>query len=522
VSVTISNSGSGSIMAAARDIATDATTELHLPTDDTISLEVFTDDTISLVPPATGDPVDDLVAVIRPTAIRAVDAMQVAALLEARGYNDRTARVAFGYGDVFELAAEVFRRLGGHVQTLPVRKSATDWRRSLRDTFHGVLYLLPSALFPAVMATIAPDQLVVALVVAGTLGWVWAGGASWLAYQLRGLGDERTAGRVLACSSIAGLVAATGFAVLVATWTAGGLAVISLVLGVMVYQAASTLLVFYRGELWLATLMVPAAAAGTAYVVWGRDLLLWALGTASVCVVIVFCVGVHRAVRARPNAGPDAVAATTVRLRTVLRHHAGRLVAVLGYSALSAAFILHAQVPYLLHNVDVVFAGAPLIVTMGVVEWRARRVTELSRGLLGRVRYPRQFVVRQWLIISANVALCWLAVSAVAVVVLVVLARIGWLTPAGITMAAAQVVLAGAYMIAFLLAGYGRYGWLCVCLALALGAHVATAQLIVAMTLPPVLSPLEDVTMFLGSAVLLHILLLLGLVTVIGQVRRHR
>jgi hypothetical protein len=327
---------------------------------------------------------------IRPTAIRAVDAMQVAALLEARGYNDRTARVEFGYGDVFELAAEVFRRLGGSVQTLPVRKSATDWGRSLRDTFHGVLYLLPSALFPAVIATIAPNQLVAALLAAGTLGWVWAGGSSWLAYQLRGLGDERTAGRVLACSSIAGLAAAAGFAVLVAEWTAGGLGVISLVLGVMIYQAASTLLVFYRSELWLATVMVPAAAAGIAYLVWGHVLLLWALGTAAVCVVIVYCLGVYRALRARPNAGPDTVAATTVSLRTVLHHHTGRLVAVLGYSALSAAYILHAQVPYLLHNVDVVLAGAPLIVTMGVVEWRARRVTELSRRLLGRLRGRRR------------------------------------------------------------------------------------------------------------------------------------
>ena len=43
---------------------------------------------------------------------RAVDALQVAAVLEADGHTDRAAQVEYGYSDLFALASEVFRRLG--------------------------------------------------------------------------------------------------------------------------------------------------------------------------------------------------------------------------------------------------------------------------------------------------------------------------------------------------------------------------------------------------------------------------
>ncbi len=103
---------------------------------------------------------------------------------------------------MFDLADEVFRRAGGGVRRLrPVAAPPREPGRAAREISHGLLYLLPGALFPAVAAVIAPRPLLVALLVAGGLGWVWAAGASWLAFQCLNVDDELTAGRVLAWST---------------------------------------------------------------------------------------------------------------------------------------------------------------------------------------------------------------------------------------------------------------------------------------------------------------------------------
>src|SRR5690242_478080 len=198
------------MMATARLVASDATTELS-----TAALEAMAGRL-----PFTGDPVDDLVARVRLRIGQAVDGLQVAALLETDGVNDRAARAEFGYTDVFALSEDVFHRLGGSV---PPRRSARvenpEPGRWLRDLSHGLLYLLPSALFPAVLAVVQPHPFVLALVVAGLLGWVWAGGATWLAYQWLNVHDARGAGRVLLWSTLGGVpvAAAVGLAIAAAT-----------------------------------------------------------------------------------------------------------------------------------------------------------------------------------------------------------------------------------------------------------------------------------------------------------------
>jgi hypothetical protein len=209
-------------------------------------------------------------------------------------------------------------------------------------------------------------------------------------------------------------------------------------------------------------------------------------------------------------------------LRARLRGRGGVFALLLGYTALSAAFLLHAQAPYLLTHLDVVLACAPLIVAMGVVEWRARHFVERSRRLLGQVAYPREFVRRVWLLLAANVAVCWLAVSIGAAAVLGALRWAGWLSPAGIAMAAAQVALAGAYFLGFILAGHQRYGWLCVALATSILAHVITGRLLTATTGSSDTAAFIDMALYFGSAVLLQALLVVALAPVLGQVRRYR
>jgi hypothetical protein len=84
-------------------------------------------------------------------------------------------------------------------------------------------------------------------------------------------------------------------------------------------------------------------------------------------------------------------------------------------------------------------------------------------------------------------------------------------------MTAASVLLAGAYFLAFLLAGMARYGWLCGSLAGCTAVHVALVSVLL-----PKLSLLAETTVFLGSALLLLLLLLTALTGRLGQARYHR
>src|SRR5262245_32941460 len=90
-------SGHGSLLAGARAVASDATTELSVAALEAMMLRL----------PLPRDPVDELVDGVRPVLRGAVDALQVAAVLEAEGVTDRVARVQYGYADVFDLAYDV-------------------------------------------------------------------------------------------------------------------------------------------------------------------------------------------------------------------------------------------------------------------------------------------------------------------------------------------------------------------------------------------------------------------------------
>ncbi|WP_459838287.1 hypothetical protein, partial [Catenuloplanes niger] len=88
-------------------------------------------------------------------------------------------------------------------------------------------------------------------------------------------------------------------------------------------------------------------------------------------------------------------------------------------------------------------------------------------------------------------------------------------TAAGVLMTAAHVVLAGAYYLAFLLAGRSRFGWLCVTMTVAVALHLVPALVLRA-------GPVLDTSLYLGSVLTLLGLFAAGLVPVIGQARHYR
>jgi hypothetical protein len=452
-----------------------------------------------------GDPVDELVERVRPVVAHAVDALQVAASLEADGITDSMARARYGYADVFVLADEVCRRVGPTGSTAVsapgmARRLSPDWR----DITHGLLYLLPAAL-----AVLGRRSLVLGLVLAGGVGWVWAGGATWLGYCLLGRGYPGSTARVLRWSAVAGLPVAAAASVAVVATTDAGYDLTALAVTQMAYQMASTLLVFYRCEIWLFAAMAPAVAAGVGYLAGGAPFLSLAVGVGLGSVALSY--GIALAKTRGRHQRPEP------RLRDGLRGELGKLPLVVAYAALSAAYLLHAQGRHMLDGFDVPMAGVPLIMGMGVVEWRAKRFVEQARALLARVRYPRQFVTRIWALLAANLVVCLGTVILLGTALLIGLHAAHRLSPAGVAMTAASVLLAGAYFLAFLLAGMGRYGWLCGSLAGCLALHVAVLS-----ALQPELSRLADTTVFLGSSLLLLLLFLTALTGRLGQARFHR
>lgn len=473
-----------------------------------------------VLPRVADNAVADLVERMRPRLGRPVDALQVAAALESDGLTDRSARDEYGHGDVFELAEDVFRRLRPDPEPPAMSRPASgDRRRAARDISHGLLYLMPGALLPPVLGILDVRSVVLALLTAGALGWVWSGGTAWLGYRLMGRGLVRSATGLLRWSALLGPAVAAGLTAVLGTWFGGGLPGVLLASGLLAYQVAVTGALFYRYEGWLLVTMAPAAVAGVGYVATGRPAAPLAVGVGVGSVALAFALAVWRTTRPQLPAGLRGSPGPSAEppLRHAARPELPQLCAVLLYAALSAGYLLHADGRHLSGPFDLAVAAAPLIVGMGLVEWRARRFHERARALLRQVRCPRRFSIRLWLRLAVELVLVTTTVAVLAAPLLVALRQAGLLTTAGTVLVAAHVAVAGAYFVAFILAGHGRYGRLSVALGAALAAHLTVVLLV-----PGGSRPLVDAAGFLGSAVLLQAMLLAALTRVLGQAWRYR
>jgi hypothetical protein len=481
---------SGAIMPRARTMALDATGEIpDLPEQ-----------------MGLGDPFDELVERMRPVAVRSVDALQVAAALETSGVTDRAARVEYGYLDVFDLAEEICRRVGPAADPPPA-EPARRWVAELRDIGHGALYLLPVTTFPIAFAALGGTAFVSGVVLAAGLGWVWSGAAAWLAYRLIGDGHHRSAGRLLRWATLAAVPVAAALTALLAEAVGVGNGLVVMVAIQLAYQMAVTTLVFYHREVLAFASMLPAAIAGIAYLVVGEPLLAAAIWVGIGSVVLAFGLAVGQTTGRGDGTEPP--------LGDTLRGQFRRFLAVVVFTALSAAFFLYPQARHLVGPLDVAIATLPVIVGMGVVEWRAHRFAVDARALLARVGHPGEFVVRVWLIVLSGLVTCLVAASALAAVLLAALAGIGQLGAAGAVMAVSAVLLAGTYYLGFLLANLARYTWLSGSLLLCLVLYAVAGQAVTG-------GGLGDVIAFLAATALLFLLYLAALAGSVGDAHRHR
>ncbi|WP_067501792.1 hypothetical protein [Actinoplanes sp. TFC3] len=469
-----------------------------------------------VLPRVSTDPLDELVDRIRPSLTRAVDALQVAAALEADGFTDRIARVEYGFADVFALAVEVYKRMGPPAEALaepqePVR----DWRYSLRVLAHGPLYALPAAVFPAVLGVLGQRNVVLALTFASAVGWMYAGTVSFGAYKLLGAYRPRASARLLLWSTLAAPLAGALAGLIVVLTFGGGWGLVVLAVGQLGYQLAGTVLVFYRREGLQVATMLPAVIGGAAYLWYGTAARPVAIGTA--------IGGVAAACTAALLLTRNRGAKTELPGRPVLRAQRRGLTGVTLYGACSAALLLHAEAPYLLNRLDVAISAAPLIAAMGFVEWRAEGFRAAAVALTRRSHRPEEFQRSIRWLIGRETLFCLGFPALLGIILVAVLHTGGWLTAPGAVMIGAHVALAAAYYSAFLLAGFERFAWLCWSMLAALAIHVgAGAALGAAPLLGQTGAPLTDTALYLGSVVALQGLFLLGLAPIVGQVRHYR
>ncbi|MFB9239803.1 hypothetical protein ACFFWC_30480 [Plantactinospora siamensis] len=514
---------------------------------------------------STLDPLDELADRLSPRLVRPVDALEVAATLESAGVTDRAAAVTYRQPDVFALGEELLHRVRRRSgPPVPRATPAGGGRRALADLSHGGLYLVPLALFPPLGELLRPWPVAV-VIATGALGWVWSGGAAWVAYQLLGRGSMDPAVRWLRRCLLAALPVAATLGALVGGLVGGlasspaGLRAVGgaalLAAGQISYQMAMTLALFRHRERWLLLAMVPGVAASVGYLRYGVPgaPIATAVVAASVTtglLLVARCgrpdaggvAGAGRAARPRWRArrGGTAGAGGAARARwgrragavgagRAARRRGGLPVAglprgqrrelptVLLSTGLTAAVLIYAQSRYLTGDHQVLYAAIPLYAGMGVVEWRARRYTEGARELLDRLTDPRRFARRAWTGLLGGLVLSMSALAALAAPLLVALRGMGLLSPAAVTMAAAHVAFGGACFLAFILAGHARYGRLSCAFGAAFGAHAGPVAAVAGLR-----GPVPDTVVFLGSVVLLQALLLVCLADLVGQAWRYR
>ncbi|MEV0381984.1 hypothetical protein [Nonomuraea sp. NPDC050643] len=459
--------------------------------------------------PLTPRSIDDLIRPLGSGIFRAVEPLQVAAILESQGLNDKIAREKYGHDDVFSLAEAAYSHIS--TMTTPRPPSGTVLRRArpLAQMLHGLLYGLPAALLPAASGLVGTQWLMPGLVLTTGIGWVLGSVAAQTAYSLAGRGFPRTAGRALRTGLVLGVLAAMVMASVIAIVRSGPVALVALCVMQMAFQIASGILLFYRRETWLGAMMMPAVVAGIAYIAIGES---W-VGLLAVCIGVVCIAGtVGAALLLTLDQGTDA----EPPLRTLVRPDLRAVFPSLLYATLTAVFLLQAEARYVLDRTDIAVAGAGLVLGMGVLEYRAHTFEDETRAAIREVCYPADFTRRSRWLLAKGVLICLATLSALAALPMAFLYVTRTLSEASLAMAAAHVTVGGAYFLAFLLANQAKVVLLCLAQGAALAVHPLGRLLL------PDDSALADVLLFLGAALLFFFVLLALMSRSLRDVKQYR
>jgi hypothetical protein len=453
--------------------------------------------------------IDELVDRVRSIAEHAVDHYEIAAALESQGITDSIAYDRYGCPDVFALARAVEGRASAAEGDRGAKRHPTSVRGPWRDVAHSLLYLLPASAFPVGVALLHRPSLLNGILVVGGVGWVWSGVAAWLAWQFLGSQRPLMAARVLRFSALLALPVALAVCFLTAPQNVPLAGLLLVGVTQMAFQVSSMLFMFYRREGLLFVALTPGVIVAVAFLVLGTTVLPLAAGVVGGSVALAFLVGLWLT-RVRGE-GKESFG------RNEMGRLLPRLAIVACQTALSATFLLHAQALFLRGNVAVLAAFLPLMVGMGIVEWRARRFAERSRELLAVTLQASRFESGLRRMLSYDVLVCAGAIAAASGLVLAALEFVGQLRPAAVLLCVASVVLGPAYFAALLLTNAGRFLWLCIAFGSAAGLQIACVRLEV---WDP--TPVGNALVVLGSCVLLLALLAVALGLIFREARNFR
>lgn len=354
-------------------------------------------------------------------ARRACDPLEIAAVLEAAGLDDRRARSDYQVAGVFEVAEQIW-------QATPWRPAAEAarvdlWRLPLwRAQMRGLLYAVPALLAAVVPAHLEGPSAYMVLVAATVASIMAAQALSVLAHVLLGRGQRRAfAALAMAALATATGVGVAGFGLAAALGLPLGLAAVPAAQALFVTGA--TLLMVDAGERTLACLIAPGViAAGALALTGSRSPTGFAAAAAAVVLLTVLGALVRSCLWRRPRRGDglrQAVGAAELRSAGVAAGYGLGLAGLVSFAVLAAAAGRVVE-----GAVWMVVATAPLTATIGTAEYLLHRARSRTAAALTGIDQLRAFADAARGQLRAVVAVHTLIVLGVAaVVVAVVYAR---------------------------------------------------------------------------------------------------
>jgi hypothetical protein len=349
-----------------------------------------------------------------PVCASAVDSYEVAAVLEAGGMTDATARDRYGARDVFDLAARLLRQFPPQRQ--PAQPVACPWRATpVTHLLRGIVFGLPALAYLAVADQIAGPRPAVLLIASVVLSWAAGQWLAYLGYVRLGRGGRSSAAAVLSGATLL-LVLPSAAMLVVLGYALDVLPTVTLVaVGQLVYVLAATVALVLGREWRLLAALVPGVSAGIAELIAapapGRSGLL----AAAVAVSVI----ASAAVAGGELLGVRPALPSRAELVTALPNAAfGALAGALLIFTPAVRAIDPAQDPRTGLGTALALT-LPLSVSMGGAEWLLYRYRALTHLAMEQSRTMRAFGWR------AAAALCLTTAQYWAVLITLVLTAVG-------------------------------------------------------------------------------------------------
>ncbi|MEO3786511.1 hypothetical protein ABGB12_24565 [Actinocorallia sp. B10E7] len=424
----------------------------------------------------------------------AVDALEVAAGLEAKGIGDKAAR-RYGHPDVFALAARLYEHtvrrpaLTGHAAN-PWLPDGPAWRRGGRHALRGLLFGLPGMGYVAASPLLGGPATGLVLTLALVSCWPLGQGLAAVACSRT---SPAAARRVLRRGVLAGTAAMVPVCAALGALLGAGPAVVAVACAQSLYLLAATAALVTGGEAWLLLILLPGLSVSFAGPPWQLVVAGWA----------VTGMGVTALAYERTRGG-TATGISWSSLRMALPYALfGLLAAGLLTFTLVAAYTGYGAPPEATSAAMVALSTA-----MGPAEWVLYDFRARGHELLRETRSLREFAM--------HVRVTLLELVARFLAVLAVLLGLAFLaaetSPGLVRTAVCSLLLGGALFVALMLQSCGCTTAPLVCCGAALAAETAV---LVAAAPPP-----AEVQLY-GSAALFTVLLAYAVVA-LGRATAHR